>query len=128
MQSENELNRINQVIETAMKNLGGLIDVNTVVGSPIKTENGDFIIPVSKVTFGVLAGGGEYGKLNLFKKGSDLPYSAGNGAIVSVKPCGFLLKNEAGYKVLSVSDNAYESLIDKTADFLVNLKEKDGEQ
>ena len=95
------------------------------IGSPVKNECGDIIIPVSKVTFGLLAGGGEYGKLNIFKKGSDLPYSAGNGAIVSIKPCGFLLKTEGSYKVLSIADNAYENLIEKTADLISGMKEKE---
>lgn len=126
MQSEKEYNRINKVIESAMKNLGSLIDVNTVVGSPIKTEDGDTVIPVSKVTFGILSGGGEYGKLNIFKKSSDLPYSAGNGAVVSIKPCGFLLKTENGvYRVLSIAENAYENLIEKAADLIVNSQTKE---
>ena len=125
MQSEKQQNKINNAIETALKNLSGLIDVNTVIGSPVKNECGDIIIPVSKVTFGLLAGGGEYGKLNIFKKGSDLPYSAGNGTIVSIKPCGFLLKTEGSYKVLSIADNAYENLIEKTADLISGMKEKE---
>ena len=125
MRSEKDNNRINDVLETAMKNLGGLIDVNTVVGSPIKTEEGDLVIPVSKVTFGILSGGGEYGKLNIFQKNSDLPYSAGNGAIVSVKPCGFLLKRSGvEYKVLPVSDDALSGVLDKTVDFISRLGEK----
>lgn len=125
MRSEKINNRINDILETAMKNLGGLIDVNTVVGSPIKTEDGDVVIPISKVTFGVLSGGGEYGKLNIFQKNSELPYSAGNGAIVSVKPCGFLLKRSgAEYKVLPVSNDAVSGVLDKTVDFISSLGDK----
>lgn len=125
MRSEKENNKINDVVETAMKNLGELIDVNTVVGSPLKTEEGDLVIPVSKVTFGILSGGGEYGKLNIFQKNSDLPYSAGNGAIVSVKPCGFLIKRcGEEYKVLSVDNGALGGALDKTMDFIANLGDK----
>ncbi len=122
MQSKIENNRINKAIETSLKNVSSLIDVNMVVGKPIKTDDGAIFIPVSKVTVGILSGGGEYGKINIFKKGSDLPYSAGNGTIVSVKPCGFLYKDEKNYKILSISDNAYEKLIDKASDFLADLK------
>lgn len=98
-----------------------------VVGKPIKTDDGSIIIPLSKVTVGVLAGGGEYGKINIFKKGSDLPYSAGNGTIVSVKPCAFLYKDGKTYKVLTIADNAYEKLIDKAGDFIADLKVDDYE-
>ena len=129
MQYQIENNKITKVIESTFKNLSGIIDVNTVVGKPIKTDDGEYVVPVSKVTIGVLMGGGEYGKISIFKKGEDLPYSAGNGAIVSVKPCGFLIKESDRYKVLSVSDKPYEKLLDKAADFIsefgnINNEEK----
>ena len=123
MQSEN--NRINSVVENALKNIQTLVDVNTVVGTPIKTETGDCIIPVSKVSFGILSGGGEYGKINIFKNSSDLPFSAGNGTIVSVKPCGFLIKSNGEYKVLSVGTSNYDAVIEKVSDFFTNLQKGD---
>ena len=126
MQSKIENNRINKAIETSLKSVNSLVDVNMVVGKPIKGDDGAILIPFSKVTVGVLAGGGEYGKINIFKKGSDLPYSAGNGTIVSVKPCGFLYKDKKDYKILTISDNAYEKLLDKASDFISDLKD-DGE-
>ena len=124
MQLNTENNKINKAIETALKNVSALVDANTVIGKPLKTNEGDYIIPVSKITVGVLSGGGEYGKVNIFKKGSDLPYSAGNGAIVSVKPCGFLVKDNGSYRVISVADGAYEKLLDKASDFIVGLKDE----
>lgn len=123
MHQENE-NRINTVVETALKNLNNLIDVNTVIGKPLKTENGEYIFPVSKITLGVLSGGGEYGKTSIFKKGSDLPFSAGNGAIVSLKPCGFLIKaDNGGYKVISVDCSPYEKIIDKAVNYITELQQ-----
>ena len=128
MRSGKEKNRINEVVESAIKNIGGLVNVDMVVGTPIKTDDGDVIIPVSKVTFGILSGGGEYGKVNIFKSGSDLPYSAGNGAVVSVKPCGFLLKNDnSDYKLLSVSGSPVETFVNKVTDYISNLGETDDE-
>ena len=121
MQSHTEHNKINKVIETTLKNLNGLIDVNTVVGKPLKTDDGKYVVPISKVTVGILMGGGEYGKVSIFKKESDLPYSAGNGAIISVKPCGFLIKDDSKYKIVSVSDNPYEKLIEKATNFMSEL-------
>lgn len=128
MRSETDYNRINKVIETTLKNITNLVDVNTVVGSPIKSETGELIIPVSKVTVGVLVGGGEYGKISIFKNGSDLPYSAGNGAIVSVKPCGFLIKDKENFKLINVSTSSYEKIIDKVSDFIYNIKNKENNE
>ena len=121
MQSNIKRNRINNVIETTLKNISNIIDVDAVIGKPIKAEDGALIIPVSKITVGVLAGGGEYGKISVFNKGDSLPYSAGNGAIVSVKPYGFLVNNGSGYKLISIADSPYEKLIEKATDFIEKL-------
>ncbi|MBE5754324.1 MAG: sporulation protein YtfJ [Clostridiales bacterium] len=121
MRLQNDNNKINATIETTLKNISNLIDVNTVVGKPIKTEDGEYVVPVSKVTVGVLSGGGEYGKVNIFTKDTDLPFSAGNGAIISVKPCGFLIKEGKKFKVITVSDNSFDKLIDKATDFVSSL-------
>lgn len=122
MQSQERLNRISETMQTVIKNLSEIVDVNTVVGSPIRDADGQYVIPVSKVTIGVLTGGGEYGKLSIFKKGEDLPFSAGNGAIVSIKPCAFLVKEQDKYKIVNVALNQYEKLMDKASDFIMDLK------
>ena len=72
---------------------------------------------------GILTGGGEYGKLNFFKKGEDLPFSAGNGSVISLKPSGFLIKNisDTEYKLISVGNSTYDSLLEKVTEFLSNL-------
>lgn len=121
-------NRIEGVVDNALKNMHNLVDANTVIGEPVKTDTGDCIIPVSKVSFGVLSGGGEYGKITLFKHSSDLPFSAGNGTIVSVKPCGFLIKSEGEYKVLSIGTSNMDAVIDKVADFLGNLQKDENNE
>lgn len=125
MQLKNENNKINKSIETTLENLSSLIDVNMVVGSPIKTENDDYIVPVSKVTLGVLVGGGEYGKTGIFSKSGELPYSAGNGTIISMKPCAFLVKEGQSFKILSVSETPYEKLFEKATEFMAELKRED---
>ena len=112
-------NKISQTIETALKNISDIIDVNTAIGQPINTKDG-IIIPVSKITVGLLAGGGEYGKISIFKN-NDLPYSGGNGSIISIKPCGFLISDKNGYKMVGVSDTPYEKILDKASEFFEKL-------
>ena len=119
-----EKNRINTVIKTAIENLSEIIDSNAVIGNPIKTDNGDVIIPIAKISLGILSGGGEYGKVGLFKSEKDLPYSAGNGAVVSLKPCAFLVKDSLGYKIVNIEKDGVEKLIEKTADVFVELNHK----
>ena len=116
---KNSADKINEVVSNAIKNLNDIIDVNTIVGRPIKTEEGNTLIPISKVTFAILGGGGEYGKLNVFRKNNELPFSAGNGAIVSLNPSGFLIKDKNNeYKILSITNNSYQALLEKTAEII----------
>ena len=106
-------NRIEEVVKTAMENLKGILSGTTFMGGSVNTEDGDVLTPVSKVTFGVLSGGGEYGKIKAFSKEKKRPFSAGNGAIVSIKPCAFLIKQKNGeYKMVSV-ENSMELLLEK---------------
>ena len=41
---------------TAMNSIQDMVDVNTIVGEPIISNNNITIIPISKVTFGFAAG------------------------------------------------------------------------
>ena len=120
---ENKFDKINKSIESAFSNLRELIDVNTVIGKPLATPNGEYIIPVSKVAIGAIMGGGEYGKVKIFSNNNDFPFSAGNGAVISIKPCCFLVRENGKYKLLSVCENSYEKLADKVIDIISNIKE-----
>ena len=53
------MNPIETVLKTTMGELKEMVDVNTVVGEPFVTPDGSTIIPISKVCFGFVTGGGE---------------------------------------------------------------------
>ncbi len=123
---QQKTNKISTVVETALKNLKDMADVNTIVGEQITTSTDDIIIPISKVSVLALSGGGEYGKVNIFKNSEDLPYSAGNGAIVSLKPCAFLIKQpNEDFKVLNVGTSNYDGLFDKIINTIGNINKNE---
>ena len=78
---------INSVMQTALENIKDMIDVNTVIGDPLVTGSGSTVIPVSKVSFGFVAGGGEC----MAKAEPNKPFAGGSGAGVSLQPVGFLV-------------------------------------
>ena len=43
---------IESLMMTAMSSIQDMVDVNTIIGEPIKTDNKVTIIPISKVCFG----------------------------------------------------------------------------
>lgn len=94
-----EKHPIENLMSTSMESIREMVDVNTVVGDPVKTQDGSTIIPVSKVSFGFVAGGGEYrGEM---QQAADMPFAGGSGAGVSVKPVGFLVCSQNGVRLLS---------------------------
>ena len=53
---------IENILRTTMEQLKLIADVNTVVGAPIMTSDNTIVLPVCKISFGFISGGGEYGQ------------------------------------------------------------------
>ena len=119
-------NHIEAVMSTALKNIKNIADVNTVIGKPFVSYDGTTIIPVSKVTVGILTGGGEYGSKEIARRAEDYPFSGGSGAAISLNPVGFLVKTGETFKMVNViSGNSYEKLFDAAGSVLAKFaKEK----
>ena len=125
MSKEKRENKIKELMSSAMKDLNSIVDVNTVIGKPIKSECGTTIIPISKVTMGFLTGGGEYGEVKLLKSDSSMPFAGGNGAIVSIKPYGFLVDDGISVKIVNASDDPLSKLIESVDGFIKGLKNEE---
>ena len=125
-------NKIKEVMNTAMENLKPLIDSNVVVGKVIKGDGLD-VIPITKVTLGFVAGGGEYySELKEIRRDTEYPFSGGSGGGISVHPLGFLvIKNSAVEFVKIESKTVIEKLIEtipEIAKFIEkNFSKDDGE-
>lgn len=113
-------------MKTAMESLKGMVDVNTVVGDPVETQDGSVIIPVTRVALGFAAGGGEYaanGSDSVGAEGSDFPFGGGSGAGVSVQPVGFLVVGNNQIKMLPVDGGQpIDRLIDMAPQLLDKLR------
>ena len=55
-----EKHAIESIMTTTMESIRDMVDVNTVIGEPVTANDGTTIIPISRVCFGFVAGGGEY--------------------------------------------------------------------
>lgn len=114
---------IQGLMQTAMQSLQGMVDVNTVVGDAVETKDGTVIVPVSQVSFGFAAGGGEYGTARRAQEGA-LPFGGGSGAGVSVRPVGFLVVHQGSVRLLPVDQRAsLERLFDLAPEMLDRLLE-----
>ena len=82
-----------EIIKAALENVKSMVDANTVTGTPITTDSGTVIIPVSKVFIGLATGGIDYfGK----KSTTDKNFGGGGGTGVTVSPVGFLVVEPNG--------------------------------
>lgn len=110
--------KVEEMVESSMHNLNELVDVNTVIGKPIVTASGFQLIPISKVTMGYLSGGGEYGEVKVLKEDENYPFAGGSGAVVSLKPAGFILDTGKDCRFIHVGEEPIDNLIDKASEFM----------
>lgn len=112
-------NQINEIMENAIEKIKNFMDTSTVVGVPFETKEGVILIPLTKVSVGFVAGGGEYGEN---KKSEKNPMAGGTGGGVSVFPIGFLSIKDGVAKLIRIDEKSkYEKLIDSIPDIISNV-------
>ena len=76
--------KLPNMLETTIQKIREMLDVNTVVGTPITTPDGVTIIPVSKVSVGFGGGGSDFAsKAPIPACPTVLPVSASSGKATS---------------------------------------------
>lgn len=120
---------IDNMMQTTMESIRSMVDVNTVVGAPVMDQKGTTIIPISKVSFGFVAGGGEYAVEDGKQKPvpTDIfPFAGGTGAGVSVQPVGFLVVTDKQVKMLPAqTTGAMERMVELLPQLIEELGAKD---
>lgn len=113
--------KINRLVDSSVAHLNQLADVNTVIGKPFVTASGRQIIPFSKITMGNLSGGGEYGDVKVVKETDSLPFAGGSGAVISMKPLGFLIDDGNGCHILRITDEPVDSLVERAGEIIKDV-------
>ncbi|CAM3315180.1 MULTISPECIES: GerW family sporulation protein [Paenibacillus] len=124
---------IQGLMQTAMENIKGMVDVNTIVGDPVNTPDGSVILPISKVAFGFAAGGSDY---NIEAGGTrhpadgthghsyTHPFGGGSGGGVSIRPIAFLVVGKEGVHIVPLDNQThlFERIIDATPYLLEQIQ------
>lgn len=110
---------VDDIIDVSMSRLKEIVDVNTVVGKPLKIDNNTTVLPVSKVQLGFVAGGGEV-NTRLKNRQSKQPFAGGSGSGFVVTPIGFLTIQNDIVKYVSCEDNSPINEIINLSKSLVN--------
>ena len=116
--------KINSLIDSSYEKIDALADVDTIIGKPIITSSGFQLIPFSKVTLGNLSGGGEYGDVKVVKETDSFPFAGGSGAVISMKPMGFVVDDGKTCLILRVCDEPIDNLIERAGEIVRDVMAK----
>ena len=108
--------KLPNMLESTIQKIREMLDVNTVVGTPITTPDGVTIIPVSKISVGFGGGGSDFAK----KTGAE-PFGGGVGGGVKVSPVCFLVVKDGNVRMLSVptpANSTTERIVEMIPDTL----------
>ena len=122
---------IENIMRTSMEQIKEIVDVNTIIGTPIVVGAESMVLPISKVSLGFLSGGGEYSPdAKIRQSGRQLdaqsaqeerrPFAGAAAAGMSLTPVGFLSVTPDSVKVLPVT---YDCYMDRVIDALPGLIE-----
>ena len=116
---------IKGLMETAMKSIKEMVDVNTIVGNPVESKDGTVIIPISKVSFGFGAGGSEFGARMGESPDTNANFGGGSGGGASIEPVAFMVVGQGQIKLLPLNKepSLVEDVIDKVPSLLDKLSE-----
>jgi sporulation protein YtfJ len=105
-----EERNIQGLLSTTMGKIKEMVDVNTIIGEPIRISDEIIIIPISRVSLGFGTGGSD-----LPSKTARETFAGGAGAGMSITPVAFLVAKKDEVKILQMTS------ADNTADRIVNL-------
>ena len=122
---------IQGLMNVTMDKIRQMADSNTIIGKPIKTDDGTTILPVSRISFGFASAGTDFDGKNAANK--DL-FGGGSGAGVNIQPVAFLVVREGGVKLLPVAPppattadrviEAVPEVVDKVTNFIKDQQDR----
>ena len=115
------MSHLESLMDSTLKNIKNMVDVNTIIGEPIKAGEVT-IIPVSRVAFGFGSGGSSFGAKP--QKG-DENFGGGAGGGVSISPVAFLVVSGGSVKMINVDQTSpLDRLVDMAPDVLEKIISK----
>ena len=110
---------IQGLMNVTMDKIRQMADSNTIIGKPIKTDDGTTILPVSRISFGFASAGTDFDGKNAANK--DL-FGGGSGAGVNIQPVAVLVVKDGCVRTIQLSDGS--NTIDRALTMLPELVDK----
>ena len=122
-------NRIESLMAAALEKIKQTVQSNTIVGDVLEID-GKILLPITKVTMGIVAGGGEYTATDKqLKQTKKYPFAGGTGSGISIEPIGFICVENGKVHLIKIDAlSPLEKLVEnlpKLAEAIANgIKEK----
>ena len=110
---------IQGLMNVTMDKIRQMADSNTIIGKPIKTDDGTTILPVSRISFGFASAGTDFDGKNAANKAL---FGGGSGAGVNIQPVAFLVVKDGCVRTIQLSDGS--NTIDRALTMLPELVDK----
>jgi len=86
-----EQHTILSMLTSLFDGIHGIVDVDTIIGKPVKSSDNSIVIPVSKVSIGFGIGGSDFGKPKEGAENNSLMFGGGTGGGIVIEPVTFLV-------------------------------------
>lgn len=107
------------IMERTVNNLRELVDTDTVIGKCIIAPDDSLIIPVSKISVGMVSGRNEKGEEKLREK----KHFDGGGAGAAITPLGFLVLGKNKHSFIAIDkeeqNNKWSDLLNAAINALI---------
>ncbi len=116
--SEHSEHPIERIMDSAFGKMRTLTDADIIVGNPIVMPDGSSVVPISKISIGIVTGGGEYSQ----KQQNEFPFAGASGAGMSVSPICFLVSDGKSVRMLNVgSKSMFDKVVETVPDVVGSL-------
>ena len=112
-------NQVNNLLGVTMDKIKQMVDVNTVIGTPVTTPDGTTVIPVSRVSYGFASGGSDLPSKSQPSSGL---FAGGSGAGITISPIAFLTIHQGHVRVLQIEP--YLSSVDRALEKVPDVVDK----
>lgn len=99
------------MINISLEKVKGMVDSNSIIGTPIYTQDGTTIIPVSKVSIGFGCGGSDFPSASPKEM-----FGGGTGGGVTIQPVAFLIIKGESVRMVQLADK--NSLAERVANMV----------
>ena len=116
--SEHTEHPIERIMDSAFGKMRTLTEADIIVGNPIIMPDGTTVVPISKISIGIVTGGGEYSQ----KQQSEYPFAGASGAGMSVSPVCFLVSDGKSVRMLNVgSKSMFDKVVETVPDVVGSI-------